>query len=1111
MKQIVVRGAALKCLCIGFTLIAAGRFAAAQSTSGDLVGTVRDPSGAVVNAAKVDVVNEGTGVRTSATTTSNGGYHFNNLLIGRYDLMVAAPGFSSSQVKGIGVELNKTATQNVELSLQATATTVDVTEAAAAIDTTTAQIQSNFNSKLTADLPVASGNNAGVLNLSLLGAGVANAGGVGIGTGPSVGGQRPSSNNFTVEGIDNNLKATTGALNFVPNDAVSEFTLIQNQYNAEFGHSAGGQFNTSIKSGTNEFHGALYDYLQNRNLNALDQTQANSGILTQPRFDSNRLGASVGGPIKRNKLFFYSLFEYNPTGQASTPNSAILAPTTAGFSQLAAMPGINPTALKTLQTYVPGVTSATTSVPVGPPGAPTTQIPVGVFSVAAPNFQNAYYGVASVDYNLSDKDQLRGRYIYNRVDSIDTAGTLPQFFATQPTRSYLATLTEYHNFAPTVQNEFRLGYTRLNQNYPVPNVTYPGLDQFPNLVFNDLSLPIGPDSVAPQFTVSNSYEIVDNLTWTKGAHTFKFGFDGRKYISPQSFTQRSRGDYEYSTVSSYLYDQLPDQVAQRSLGTPVYYGDQIATYLYAQDQWKVNQHLTLDLGLRWEFTSVPYSERSQSLNAISNVPGLITFSTPQPQYKNFAPRIGVAYSPGDSGKTAIRAGFGINYDVIFDNIGILDLPPQTSTTVDLLTLSTAQKAQYQNNFLANGGIRPSFTGGPLSQADARASTAAYIPNQRLPYSINWNFGIQHEFANNYTLDVRYLGTRGVHLDVQNRINYLSPVNADNSLPTFFTTPSAAQLSGLTRTVSSFPSDPQIPAYANAGFQSSIVENSPIGNSIYNGLAIQLNRRFSNGLQFVGAYTWSHNIDNSTADFFTTNLTPRRPQDFQNIANDRSSSALDRRHRFTMTVVYDVPFYKTGNRNWFLKNLVGNWQIAPIYTYESPEYATVQSAVDSNLNGDNAPDRSIINPNGVGNTGSDVHGVNNLGQTVTDPTAIVAYVANNPNAKYVVAGAGAFPSAGRNTLPLRPTDNIDVSLVKRFNLTERTHLELAGYLLNALNHPQFTGGYLSRVDGGNTNLVGIASSVGVRNLLTPGNAAFDRPDLAFSSNPRIITVSAKITF
>jgi hypothetical protein len=300
-----------------------------------------------------------------------------------------------------------------------------------------------------------------------------------------------------------------------------------------------------------------------------------------------------------------------------------------------------------------------------------------------------------------------------------------------------------------------------------------------------------------------------------------------------------------------------------------------------------------------------------------------------------------------------------------------------------------------------------------------------------------------------------------------------------------------------------------------------VDNAPVGNSSYHGLALQLNRRFSRGLQLIGAYTWSHNIDDSTADFFTTVLTPRRAQDFQNLRADRSSSALDRRHRFTLTALYDVPFFK-GNQHWFMKNLLGNWEVAPIYTYESPEYATVQSALDSNLNGDPWPDRSIVNPSGRGNTGSDVHAIDTTGATIpitltdadgnpfTNP-AIAGYVADNSTAKYVVAGYGTLPNAGRNTLPLRPTNNLDLALIKRFSITERIKFEFTGQFSNALNHPQFTGGFINHVDGGNPTLVNLVSSTSVRNLLTPGNAIYNRPDLAFSSNPRQIVLAGKITF
>lgn len=1106
------------------------RLGMAQMTKGNLVGIVTDPSGAMVAGASVEAVNDATHVKTTVTTGTNGQYRFTSIPIGHYTLTVTAQGFAPAELKDVSVLLNETATADVALSVGKLATSVEVTQAPAEINTTDAQIQTNFNSTEAADLPLASSTSGGtgVLNLSLLSAGVANAGGVGEGEGPSVGGQRPRNNNFTVEGIDNNEKTTTGSLAFIPNDSVAEFTVLQNQFSAEFGHSSGGQFNTVLKSGTNTVHGSLYDYMQNRNLMANDVANYNSGITSTPRFDQNRLGATIGGPIIKDKLFYFGDMEYNPLGQSSSPTSPFFAPTAAGYATIATIPGISTTNYNVVKQYLGAAPSASSTITVG-----TTSIPVGVLPISAPNYENNYNGVGSVDYVATDKDRMQGRFVYNHDASIDTTAVIPAFFAPQPTTIWLTTFSEYHNFAPTVTNEFRLGYERFNQQYPVPDVNFPGLDQFPNLGFDDLGVLLGPDQNAPQYTVQNTYQLTDNLTWIRGGHTFTFGFDGRKYISPQSFTQRSRGDYEYSTLSNYLFDFTPDSIAQRSLGNSTYYGDQISTFAYGNDSWKMNPHLTINLGLRWEFTSVPYSERLQNLNAEASVPGLINFTTPQPQWHNFAPRVGIAYSPGTSGHTVIRTGFGMAYDVIFDNIGILALPPQFSTTIDV----TAPTPGVGPGFLAGGGIPPTTPLGTLTPAEARAETAAFIPNQQLPYSINWNFGIQHEFAQNYVFEARYLGTRGVHLDVQTRPNIGDIVNSSNALPVFFNTPSAAQLSGLTNNLGSLlaieNANPAfnsaaiaagapgyiLPQYANAGFYSPITEDAPVGWSSYNGLALQLTRRFSHGLQLLAAYTWSHNIDNSTADFFSTVLTPRRPQDFQDLTPEKSDSALDRRQRFTIAELWDTPFFQTSN-SWFMKNLIGNWQLSGFYTYESPEYATVQSAIDANLNGDTFTDRSFINTSGVPNTSSGVTAINSSGTLIpasalaANPAlanTVVAYVANNPNAQYLAAGVGTLPNGGRNTIPIQATNNIDLALMKRFSITERVKLQLQGQASNLFNHPQFTGGYIDHVDAANPTLVGFLTSVGTRNMLTPGNASFDRPDLAFSSNPRVITVVAKFIF
>ena len=1080
----------------------------AQLVSGNLSGTVYDASGATVPNATVVAHNDNTGADSTTTTQSAGEYRITNLPAGTYTLSVTAAGFSKAQIKGVAIELNVTSTANVTLQVGKSVETVEVSANAVAIDTTTAQLQNTFESQQMMELPTAS-SGSGVINLSLLAAGVSTSGGVGVGTGPSVGGQRPRENNFTIEGVDNNSGSVTGPLVYVPNDAVAEFTFLTNQFTPDFGHSAGGQFNQIVKSGTNQFHGQAYDYLENRNLNAADNLSFVDGAPLHPRYDNNRFGGTFGGPIKKNKLFFFVDYEFNPIGGVAGAGLAC-APTSAGYATLQGIAGINQNNLSVLKQYLGTASTAASPAECGDSanplvgsgneslGAQTSSavpIEIGLLGVTAPSYTNNEYAVSSVDYNISDKDSLRGRFILNRSGFIDTSGFPSVFYQTVPANAYLVTLSEFHTFSPAVVNEFRLGFNRYSNVYPVGPQKFPGLDAFPNITVFELGVEIGPDPNAPQGGIQNQYQLADNITWTKGAHTLKFGFDGWKQISPQFFTQRSRGDYEWTYLSDYLFDYNPDYLAERTTGGAKYYGDRVLTGFFVNDSWKIRPNVTLNIGARYEYQTVPYSERLQTVNAISSVPGLITFGEPQPQKNAIMPRIGIAYSPGTSGKTSIRAGFGLFYDVLYDNQGLLTLPPQDQQTVDVAGLD-------QGNFLANGGIPPNATAGTLSQADARALTGGYVPNQTRPQTAAWNIGIQHVFRSDYTFESRYVGTHSVHLSVQDRLDEQSVVNASNALPTFLTAPSQATLNGLTNTLSSLEDNYNnggffVPAFLNAGFQSFITAYMPWGNSIYHGWANSLNRRFSNGLQFNAAYTWSHAIDDSTADVFSTYLTPRRPEDPRNLALDRSSSALDHRQRFTFQVLYDLPYFK--HSNWLMKNIVGNWEFAPIYTYQSGTLVDVQSGVDSNLNADSAGDRAIINPAGAANVGSGVTALkNSAGDTV-------AYLAKNPNARYIEAGVGALQNGGRNTAQMPAINDVDMTAAKNFNITESKQLQFSARFINIFNHPQYIGGYLSDVAP-----IGFTSTAS-HSFLEPQSGIFMNPSQAFSSNPRNLQLALKFTF
>jgi hypothetical protein len=1102
-----------------------------QLTSGNITGTVFDPTGATVPNANVVVMNQATGVQNTTNTTSAGDYRFENLPVGRYTLTVTATGFDKAEVRDVNVTLNQTLTTNFNLTIGHATTTVQVQESSVAIDTTTAQLQTTFESKQIADLPSASGgqNGTGVLNLSLLAAGVTTSGGAGYGEGPSVGGQRPTNNNFTIEGIDNNSLSLTGPLVTVPNDAVAEFSMLQNQFSPDFGHSSGGQFNEVVKSGTNEFHGMAFEYFENRNLNAADNLSYVEGTPLHPRFDRNRFGGNFGGPIKRNKLFFFVDYEYSPVGQ--TASTAYYAPTAAGYATLASLPGISQVNLSEFQKYLgtaPAVANPATlplgaGVVVAPgPGSsaaagtgvftptatggitgPVVSIPTGLVSSSLPDFLNNEYGVASLDYNMSDRDSLRARFILNRNGTLDLAGFPGVFFGVQPNNAYLITLSEYHTFTPAITNEFRLGYNRFYQDFPVfGKQSFPGLDAFPNINLLELNASYGPNPGAPQFTIQNLYQLTDNISWTKGNHSFKFGFDGWSSIAPSSFTQRSRGDYEWTYLNDYLYDYVPDVIAQRGLGNVVYYGNQQLLAAFANDNWKITPNLTLNLGVRYEYLSQPLTENTQDLNASASVPGLLVFHSPTTQKYNFMPRVGIAYSPGTSGKTSIRAGFGITRDVIYNNLGSLSLPPQLSTTVDVT-------GSPGTGFLAGGGISPSQSIAAPQGADARAVTSGYIPDQLRPEAYNWNFGIQHSFGTGYVFESRYVGTRGLFLPMQVQLDIQPTVTPANALPVYFSNPpSQATLNTFVNSQQSLVAAYDaggffVPAYANAGFGNIITAFMPWGSSTYHGWSNQLTRRFSNGLQFQGSYTWSHAIDNSTDALDSTVLSPRRPQNSQDIAPEKASSLLDHRNRIVLEMLYDVPYFK--NRNWFLKNIVGNWEIAPVYMFQSGEPVTPQSATNSNLTIDSAPDRTIINPAGSANLGTAVTPLTNSAGDV------VAFLANNPNARYVEAPKGTLPNAGRNTISLNPIDDIDLTLVKRFNVTERVRLEFSARAFNIFNHPQYVGGYLNDVYPVLNGGAGYASGDIERTTLEPQSSVFEQWSQGFSSNPRQMQLALKLIF
>jgi len=1109
-------------LCVATMIITYAMPAFGQQTFGNVRGVVKDESGALVAGATITILDKKTNNKFTTQGSATGDFEFKNLPVGSYEVTVSAQGFKTTNLSDVQVQLNQTTDLVASLTVGNVSEQVTVSAGGSElIDTTTTNLAKGFESRQVVDLAQAS-SGAGIYNLALIAPNVVSSGGVGVGTGGSVGGQRARNNNFVLDGVDNNDKAVTGPQVYISPEAVAEFSLLSNQYQAEFARSTGGQFITVTKSGTNAFHGSAYGFFENRHLNALDTLLKIQGItrdtspsnpFPNPRFDQGRFGGDISGPIIKNKLFFFGLYERSQQGLAGGAG-AVTTPTAAGFSILESLHGLSSTNLGIFKQYVPVAPSNDAgTITVG--GA---NIPIGNVNIPSPAFNYNNHFVVNIDFTQSDKTQHRGRFTFNQFRAIDTAASLPQFFQLTPTDTRLFSYTLLHSFTPTLTNETRLAYRRLNSNLPSGSFSYPGLDQFPNIGLNDLGLNIGPDGNAPQFGIENNYQLVDTVAWQHRSHSFKFGGDFRKLISPQSFVQRARGDYEYNDTDTFLRD-ISAEFNERSIGISPYEGNQRLLFLFAQDDWRIRPNLTLNLGLNYAWQEMPFSARQQTLNSISSVPGLITFGAPTTQKKNFGPRLGIAYSPeyqsgilhtllGSDNRSSIRAGFAMAYDVIFDNLYILSLPPQFNQTIDV--------GPGVPNFLANGGIKPILQAVGSDPAAARAATSAFIPNQQVPYSLTYTLSYQRELGKDWGIELRYLGTRGIHLLTQNRINRQDKVDDSHFIPTFLNQPSNSTLAGLPTAATIFAGTSSfVPRFAAAGFNAgNLIAFLSDGNSTYNGFSAQVTHRLASGLQGSAAYTWSHLIDDTTAEVFSTVLSPRRVEDFQNLRRERADSALDHRHRFITSLIYDVPLFNKTQHAW-VRAIAGGWALAGTYSIESGEKFGVRSGVDANLNGDNAGDRTIINTAGIAGTGSTVVGVNGSGTAVCGTAAtgpcsslkasVVAYIATNPNAQYIQAGAGAKTNAGRNTIPLPIINNMDFSIFKNFRISEGMKFQFRVDMYNALNHAQFVPGSVNGVEA-----IG-QTSAAATNLVTVGTADFNRPDLVFSSHPRVIQLCLRFNF
>lgn len=1067
------KGLKLSSLLSLLLLFATATFA--QVTGGSVTGTVVDSNGAVVPNATVTLTGKARGQNLTTQTTDTGSYTFPNVPVGDYTITVEIQGFSKA-TQELRVTLNQATTVEVTMQPQGVGASVDVSNNSEAIvQTDSSQLGKSFDSRKVSDLPIFGNPNT----LALLAPNTADRSAGVVGDGAVVGGIRPRGNTFNVDGVDNNDASITGPAVGVIQDSVEEFTLLQNNFNAEFGNGSGGIFNTITKSGTNQFHGSGFTYIQSQKLNAtssLEEEEIRAGNLTEkPLFKQARYGGTLGGPIVKNKLFFFGAYERTFLDQA-LPATVYTAPTAAGLNQIAALPGASPFVVNLLRNNLvlaPNQTTTQTVLGVG-------GIPFGTVSIPTPASFSGNSFQVNVDHLPNDKNQFRYRFGYDRQRAEQAGGGNIKFNNNFAFESQLFSATWIRTFSSNLVNDLRLSFRNTQQDFPLKD---PAFNTFPNITVDSLNLALGPGPNLPQGTpVDQNYQIADALSYTRGNHSFKFGGEMRRLIFTSIFLPRQRGDYNYSDLDVLLSDERPDVLDLRGVGAAGFTGNRFEWAFFGQDDWKIRSNFTLNLGLRYEYESLPRDSASQALNAIANVPGVIEFNVPKTDKNNFAPRVGFAYSPngrnsvtrflfGENGRSSIRANFAISYFTNFQNLHLLNLPPQFAQERD--------GEGFNTQFLQNGGIPNALL--PTNTTDlARAATSSYIADQTSPYSMSWNFSYQRQLTGNMGIEFRYLGTRARHLPIQVRLNAGRVDPADLRLPTFFSQPTAAQLAGRPTFLTVFLNSPTmgIGALEQYGFLGSVTAFQPVGNSQYDGGSVSLTRAFSKNFGFTAAYTFSKTIDDSTNELNTSALNPRRPQNSFNLRDERGLSALDIPHRLAISFNYDIAYFNN-NENKFLKHVLGNWSINGIFQAQSGQPVTVRSGVDSNVDLDAAGDRAIFNPNGVAGTSSRVCPLNAAGQMLTPgaflgpgavttdinqcglgnygPTNAVAYLVVNPNAQFIETGFGAASNVGRNTFRTRGFNNTDAVFLKNiyFGSDNRFNLQVGTEINNLFNQRQRT--------------------------------------------------------
>jgi hypothetical protein len=1032
----------------------------AQVSGATLSGTVTDSTGAVIPNVQVSIKNQGTGAVRTVTVDSAGFYSAPNLLPGQYDVSASAAGFSTTVQNGITLTVGAQQLLNIKMKVGQVDEKVEVTDAAPSVELASSTIGGVVGQEAVAQLPL---NGRDWTSLATLQPGVnsvksiqSNTGGPdrarrGYGIQMTISGTRPTQNNYRIDGISVN-DYTNGGPGSVEGstlgtEAVQEFSVLTSNYSAEYGRTSGGVVNALTRSGTNRIHGSVYEFLRNSALDARNYFDPASGV---PAFRRNQFGASLGGPIWKEHTFFFADYEGLRENQTITTQDTV--PSAA--ARLGNLCSLCPPSQQTHITVDPLV------VPfLGLWGVPNAGVigngDSGLYSFAAPHITSENFGTARLDHRFSAADSIFGSYQYDGATATQPDPANDVLVANTTGRQYVA-LEETHIFSSQLVNSARFGLNRSLHTSQGQSAINP--------LANNLALGESPGADNPQIDISgyvsaqpglnqierlnffeNSYQAYDDLFWTRGIHSLKAGFAFER-VQLNAFDPAPAGEIAFGSLANsgsngfltnnpiVLFAPLPSApFLHFNFRSSIFGG-------YVQDDVRLRPTLTLNLGLRYEMSTVP-SETHGHLSALHSplnqtFQDTVVSSTvfKNPTLHNFEPRIGFAWDPFRNGKTSVRGGFAM-----FD---VLPLPY-------LLGQFATNTAPFTENGTATNLPQGSFPTEAFQILVMKAQNnlglrIPYIqPNPKRNYVMQWNLNIQRELAPNLTASIAYVGSRGVHMIFRaDDINSTQPVNG--STPPYLWP---------------IPSQPPNPTISpDIGRMDTLQWNN---DSYFGGMEVQVEKRMSHGFQMQGSYTWSRAIDGGDGSIASDSFQNSIPTLFYFLPKYRRAPAdFNITHNLTVNYLWNIP--TSGSLQGPVAWVAKGWQLGGIMQIRSGTPFTPLIGGDPiGLNSSSTfgyPDRlkgsgcsAPVNPQNAGN-------YIKL-QCFTLPVATPAIAANcAPFAPNGVPAAGTctnlLGNSGRNAVYGPGLVDFDFSAVKETRIRENLNVQFRAEIFNIFNRANF---------------------------------------------------------